>query len=160
MLLARAPRHKNLAYGRAANGVTRRHGSSRVSARLPLRRLTSDPLSDAARADARPGTGPITTAAAGLSRRIPGIRADRVSPAARTVRPAVARAPIGRTSGDAAPAHADHAYELNTATSVSWLNEQVSSGRRARRDSNAGQPSRSVARSVSGRSDAKAGPPA
>jgi len=74
------------------------------------------------------------TAAAGLSRRIPRIpripriRADHVSLAARTVRPAAARTPIGQTSGDAAPAHTDHAQELKPATSLSWLNKSVSRG--------------------------------
>jgi len=63
------------------------------------------------------------TAAAGVSRGIPGafprIPADHTSPAARTVRPAVAHTTIGRTSGEATRAHADHAYDSNTAMSVS-----------------------------------------
>ena len=50
------------------------------------RESTSPPLSDAARADARPSTGPIMPAAAGVST---GIPADHVSPVARTVRPGV-----------------------------------------------------------------------
>ena len=81
------------------------------------------------------------TAAAGLSRRIPRIRADHVSPAARAARTPVVRTPIGRTSGDAAPAHADHADASNTAASVSWLNESVSSSGGAR-------PGRGVGTSV------------
>jgi len=44
-----------------------------VSARLPLARFTQRPLSDAARAHARPATGPSMTAAAGVSMRV---RAD------------------------------------------------------------------------------------
>jgi hypothetical protein len=63
-------------------------------------------------------------AAVGVSR---GIRADHVSPGARAARTTVVRTTIGRASGDAAPAHADHAQELKPAMSVSWLNEQVSS---------------------------------
>ena len=63
------------------------------------------------------------TTAAGVSRGIPGafprIPADHTSPAARTVRPAVAHTTIGRTSGEATRAHADHAYDSNTAMSVS-----------------------------------------
>jgi len=50
------------------------------------RESTSPPLSDAARADARPSTGPIMPAAAGVST---GIPADHVSPVARTVRAGV-----------------------------------------------------------------------
>ena len=66
---------------------------------------------------------------------------DHASPAARTVRPAVAHTTIGRTSGEATRAHTDHAYESNTAMSVSWLNEQVSSSGGAR-------PGRGVGTSV------------
>jgi len=57
------------------------------------------------------------------------IRVDHTSPAARAVRPAVVRTPIGRTSGDAADAaaaRADHAYESSTAVSVGWLSKPVS----------------------------------
>jgi len=81
------------------------------------------------------------TAAAGLSRRRPRIRADHVSPAARAARTPVVRTPTGQTSGDAAPAHADHADTSNTAASVSWLNESVSSSGGAR-------PGRGVGTSV------------
>ncbi len=58
-----------------------------------------------------------------------------VTNAARTT---VVRTPIGRASGDAAPAHADHAYQLNTATSGSWSNEQAPSRGGARPGRGAG----------------------
>jgi len=58
-----------------------------------------------------------------------------VTNAARTT---VVRTPIGRASGDAAPVHADHAYQLNTATSGSWSNEQAPSRGGARPGRGAG----------------------
>ena len=79
--------------------------------------------------NATPITGhrrPIMVDAAELSTAFAGIRADHASQAACAVRPAVARTTIGRTSGEAARAHAGHAQSLNTAMSGSWLNEHVS----------------------------------
>src|SRR5450759_4573271 len=57
----------------------------------------------------------------------------------------VVRTPIGRTSGDGAPAHADHTYQVNTATSVSWLNEQVPSSGALRPGSGRAEPRRGAA---------------
>jgi len=54
----------------------------------------------------------------------PGVPKDFVLPTpTRAACATVVPRPLGRASGDAAPARADHAHALN-ATSVSWLNEQ------------------------------------
>jgi hypothetical protein len=83
------------------------------------------------------------TAAAGPStafaRHSRGIGADYYALlAARVARPGIAVTTVRHTSGKAARAHADHAQWLNTAKSVSWFNEQVSSSGGARPGRGAG----------------------
>jgi hypothetical protein len=116
-----------------------------VSARLPLASSRNSRYRTPWAPPPSPDTGLIMRAAPELSTTFAPTFALPPSVVTNAARTTVVRTPIGRASGDAAPAHADHAYQLNTATSGSWSNEQAPSRGALRRSSGRPEPCRGSA---------------